>query len=350
MNDDSEFETRLRHMAASISVPSPSDHRLQAILIARRARASVADLRGTSRLRRPAVVFLGLALAASLGGILISGIATRRGELEPVSGFVTLWPELLLAQAPDVTSLPDSETILTLDGSAIRPGLWVYRRRPVGGPPGRPEWVDSVAIREATREDEPVWTVSWTRGPFHREQADQAETLTVRKADLWPLNRSYRFGGRRAVSQVFALDSSVRISDDQGQTRVVSVPGFSPAGGAVVSGWGATRYLFQVLPLHRNWRGNIRVIGISVDGRAIDFRLPLRIIGEAVVAVPAGTFDCWAVAIGSARPSFVYWVSKAEGWVVKEALGPPEEVGPDVVGSERVLTAVERWGESEARQ
>jgi hypothetical protein len=61
-----------------------------------------------------------------------------------------------------------------------------------------------------------------------------------------------------------------------------------------------------------------------------------------MLTLPAGTFDCWAVAIGTARPSFVYWVSKAEGWVVKEALGPPEEVGPDAVGSERVLIAVER--------
>ncbi len=336
MSTDIDFEARLRLMAAAIPVPAPSERRLEAIMAARRAREGFLAVASGPRFNRRSLLPFGLALAGSIAVLLIPTEPTGQPENQPRPSS-TLWPEPLMAQARDGAILPDSETVLALDGAAVRPGLWVYRRRPIGGPPGRPEWIDTLSIRAGAYEGEATWNVSWRRGSFHREQTDLVESLFVRKTDLWPLSRTYSLPGGRAVRQVFAPESSVVISEDQGRTSVVSVSGFSSAGGAVISGWGASHYLLQALPLHPRWRGNIRIIGITNDGQAIDFRLPLQVLREETITVPAGTFDCWAVAMGTQRPAFVFWVSKRERWIVKEGLGPAEEIGPDVVGSERVL-------------
>jgi len=47
--------------------------------------------------------------------------------------------------------------------------------------------------------------------------------------------------------------------------------------------------------------------------------------GSERLDVPAGTFDCWRVGIGTEHQSFIFWVSKDQGWMVAQGIGGSQD-------------------------
>jgi hypothetical protein len=45
----------------------------------------------------------------------------------------------------------------------------------------------------------------------------------------------------------------------------------------------------------------------------VSFPARLRVLAEERVTVPAGTFDCWKVAVEASAGMQTYWVRKADG-------------------------------------
>lgn len=234
-------------------------------------------------------------------------------------------PDLLIAQAAEnPTPASDSFAIRSVDGSLLKPGTWVYRRRPIGGAAGRPEWEDTVTVRAGVFNEDSAWLLIHSRRYLEHGGSLTApsETIWVRKADLWPLARTVRLAAGFVLKDVFTADSSVSVFEADGNTTT-RAPGLSPLLGPGVMGMEGMRALLQVVPLTAEWRGSFRVLGVSRDGSAVDFRLELRVRGSEQISVPAGTFESWRVTFGDQERGFAFWVSKRDHWIVK--LGPQPE-------------------------
>lgn len=292
-----------------------------------------------SMARRSVRTPLWIALAAAAAVALLP--TKSAVEPTPPSNAVAgsfFWPDLLTAQAVE-SSANDSFPILTLDGSLLKPGTWVYRRRPIGGAKGRPEWDDTVTIRTGMLNEEPAWVLIGSRGGLSTggPVTGSTDTVWVRRSDLWPLARRSRLVSGYIRRTTYGTDSTVVEFEGEGQARIVKADGFTGTNGAgVVGATGMT--LLQVVPLGPNWRGSFRVIGINNAGEKIDFRLGLKVSGSETIRVPAGTFDCWTVSFIEAAPRYTYWVSKRERWIVKSGLEPGDFQNP--ASDERVLVSV----------
>lgn len=324
--NDIYLESRIRSAYATDNAAYPAGG-IEAVH-ARRAAGERGPANAANRGRSavPRWVTIGLATAASLTAVLylLNGADhAQRGKPQANTPLPTsfLMPNDLLAQATslDRASLPDSLSIRELDGSRLKGGVWIYRRLPVGGPPGRPAWVDSVEIRRGTLETDSVWLLGWTRA-FQSNSGTlraAAETTFVRLGDLWPLGRSATLTSGYTLRERFTADSSTSLFTASGSSRVIRAPGISSAGGSGVMGLSGMHAMLQTLPFRRDWQGNFRVLGMNNAGEIVDFRLMLRVVAVDTVTVPAGTFDCWRVILGDGTPSLAYWVSRREGWVVR---------------------------------
>ena len=59
----------------------------------------------------------------------------------------------------------------------------------------------------------------------------------------------------------------------------------------------------------------------------------LTVIGEVRVRVPAGTFDCWVVAVHADAARGLYWVTKQDPQIVRSALDVPSLGGAQLVSA-----------------
>ncbi len=97
--------------------------------------------------------------------------------------------------------------------------------------------------------------------------------------------------------------------------------------------------VLRLLPLQSNWEDSSHST-LSVTP-ASDTVAPTRIsvVGDESVQVPAGTFDCWVVAVHADAARGLYWVSKTDPMVVRSVLDVPSMNGAQLVST---LTTVIR--------
>jgi hypothetical protein len=97
--------------------------------------------------------------------------------------------------------------------------------------------------------------------------------------------------------------------------------------------------VLRLLPLQSNWEDS-SMATLSVTP-ASDTVVPTRIsvVGDESVQVPAGTFDCWVVAVHADAARGLYWVSKTDPMVVRSVLDVPSMNGAQLVST---LTSVIR--------
>jgi len=130
-----------------------------------------------------------------------------------------------------------------------------------------------------------------------------ADTLIVTQDDLQLL----RYAGRHGMWAA-AADSATRFLS----WRAADV------------GWLGSIYraLFQLERLDRQWRGSVYLPWRYGDrgGKVSYYPLDMRVDGEEQIAVPAGRFDTWRVAVQGRRTAMTVWVSKESHWVVKIAI------------------------------
>jgi len=95
--------------------------------------------------------------------------------------------------------------------------------------------------------------------------------------------------------------------------------------------------VLRLLPLQSTWEDSSTIVSITLGGNAI---LPTRlaVIGEDRVRVPAGTFDCWVVAVRADPARGLYWVTKRDPIVVRTAIDVP------TLGSAQLINSLTRIG------
>jgi hypothetical protein len=52
----------------------------------------------------------------------------------------------------------------------------------------------------------------------------------------------------------------------------------------------------------------------------VSFPVQLRVTGDERITVPAGTFDCWRLAVDASVGMQTYWVRKSDGVGVRAVL------------------------------
>jgi len=88
----------------------------------------------------------------------------------------------------------------------------------------------------------------------------------------------------------------------------------------------------RLLPLQTGWEDSTTALSITLSATGI---IPTRftVIGEDRVRVPAGTFDCWVVAVHADAARGLYWVTKRDPEIVRSALDVPALGGAQLVSA-----------------
>jgi hypothetical protein len=71
------------------------------------------------------------------------------------------------------------------------------------------------------------------------------------------------------------------------------------------------------VPLHRDWSASVSLVGWAVVPRDVFVPIELRVVGEELVRVPAGQFDCWRLSVRFFGKEMSFWVRKSDGLGVR---------------------------------
>jgi hypothetical protein len=74
---------------------------------------------------------------------------------------------------------------------------------------------------------------------------------------------------------------------------------------------------FTAVPLGHDWRGSASLLGWAVRDDDVLLPIELRVVGEEKVTVPAGTFECWRLALSFSGRRIDYWTRKSDGLGVR---------------------------------
>jgi hypothetical protein len=111
---------------------------------------------------------------------------------------------------------------------------------------------------------------------------------------------------------------------DSGLGRPIArhlAPGFGPYLSDAIA-----PVLLGAATLGPEWQGRFSILGWAVRNGDVSFPARLRVLTEERVTVPAGTFDCWKVAVEASVGMQTYWVRKADGVGVRALLERDDSV------------------------
>jgi hypothetical protein len=176
----------------------------------------------------------------------------------------------------------------------------------------------SLVVTLARIEDRDAWRLIQL---WRSADTTQAETLHVDRRSLRLLGRVVRvapYGRYRGITvrQRMNGDSLVGwMNTDEGLGRPIArrlPPAFSP----YVSDAMAPLALLGA-PLTSTWTGELSLLGWAVRSNDVFAAVTLTVEGEERITVPAGTFDCWRIALGVFDTQKTYWVRKSDGMGIR---------------------------------
>ena len=153
------------------------------------------------------------------------------------------------------------------------------------------------------------------------------DTLFAGLSDLHPIHWSSSLAGARLGAEFRGDTVFGATSAPSGRRSMV----FSIPSGTLVSG-SMLEAALRVLPLQTGWEDSTSTLSISLANSAV---IPTRlsVIGEDRVRVPAGTYDCWVVAVHADPGRGLYWVTKQNPIVVRSAIDVPSMGGAQLVSA-----------------
>jgi len=153
------------------------------------------------------------------------------------------------------------------------------------------------------------------------------DSLFAGLSDLHPIHWSSSLAGARLAAEFRGDTVFGATSAPSGRrSMVVSIPP-----GTLVSG-SMLEAVLRVLPLQTAWEDSTSTLSISLSSNTV---IPTRlsVIGEDRVRVPAGTYDCWVVAVHADPGRGLYWVTKQNPIVVRSAIDVPSMGGAQLVSA-----------------
>ena len=167
-----------------------------------------------------------------------------------------------------------------------------------------------------------AWRVVVTERDATTRAETRAETLLVRRQDLRLLTRAVHV---RPYRRWNGINIQQRVTNDSvnGRMTLDDVKGMRPitrrlpaAYEPYISDVFAPVY-FAALPLNSEWQGSLTLLGWAVIPNDVLYPIELRVTGTERVQVPAGTFECWKIAVRYSGGALDYWVRKSDGIAVR---------------------------------
>lgn len=275
---------------------------------------------------------LGVAAAAIALAVVVSRTRTPRptnaraltAQSSPASPEEFAVSEFFLprsAFASEIGSATSALPPLTLDGTRLREGLVKYARFERVGGVRRQIGTESVELSPARIEGRDAWRVVQ-----RRQIADtmHVETLYADRATLRTLGRTIRvqpymhYLGITVRQRLMGDSLTGWMQTDSGLGRPI-VRHLAPRFGPYISD-AIAPVLLGATTLGTQWQARFSVLGWAVRDGDVSFPARLRVLGEERITVPAGTFDCWRVAIEASVGMQTYWVRKADGVGIRALL------------------------------
>jgi hypothetical protein len=343
------FYRSLAKFAAGLATPMPPDDLRERIIARRKAgqRVILPIAEPAVRSRASAQFFAAAALLAAIGlGSMIyvrahstqasSGPSNQSGGQDSLPGLRDLLGTVFL---PDLASARETGTPLVrldpigpqIDGSRIVPRDLVYERR-YSLPDGHTQRLGGkglLRIAPALEGGQQVWKFDrqWTEygsPPTGRDHVE-TESITLARSDLRMIHRNVRVTPYLRydminVSQQFHGDTvsglmTTKVGDSRGVGRRFAQ--LLPATASPFVSDAFAPLFFTAVPMNRNWRGRLSVVGWAVRNNDVFYPLEFRVVGRENVSVPAGTFDSWHLLITENARRYDLWIRVSDGLAVR---------------------------------
>lgn len=289
---------------------------------------------GHQRLYR---ILLPLAAAAVLLAIVLYRAAPARAPEEntsprvlarqpsPASTEEFAVSEFFMPKSAFATELlpADSSVVpLSLDGLRLRSAVVKYARFERAGRGARRRiGTESVELSEARIEGRSAWRVVQRR---QIADTEHVETLYVDRPTLRILGRTIRvqpythFVGITVRQRLVGDSLTGWMQTDSGLGRPIARH-LSPRSGPYLSD-ALAPVVLGATTLGPAWHARISILGWAVRDGDVSFPARLRVVGRERVTVPAGTFECWKIAVDAIMGMQTYWVRESDGVGVRALL------------------------------
>lgn len=218
-----------------------------------------------------------------------------------------------------------------VDASTLRPGQFVYAATLERDSTTTNLGTRTFTVSQATYSGLPTWLLVEIRTDNGIPATDSlyAGVLALRPIHWVATLGSSRLAAEFRGDTVYGATSSPA----GGRSIVTAVPGQTLVSAAML------QTMLRLLPLQSNWEdSSMSMLSITPAADTV-VSTRISVVGDESVQVPAGTFDCWVVAVHADAARGLYWVSKTDPMVVRSVLDVPFMHGAQLVST---LTSVVR--------
>lgn len=298
-----ELQARLAHLAR-LDPPTRLTVRIEHSLATGVALPALAEAAASHSSRGGRRMVIAAGIAAAVAAILWPRGGSRLPIDEDSSWLV---PRSALAQ----TNSRDFPPLSALLPGRIRAGTWTYRsttRGPGGYLEDRGETVLTVAA--AGHGPDSAWVLTRRGRQPIGTGGVSVDSVVVRRGTLAPVARTrVPWGG----TMLFRGDSMLVELPRLGLRRGWPLPSIEREPYLV-----ELATLLPAIPFAPGFRAGIPILAIfGMDQPTLP--LGMEVEGQDLVSVPAGTFRCYRVRLGSWRDGDVWWVDSESGRLVKTA-------------------------------
>jgi hypothetical protein len=189
-----------------------------------------------------------------------------------------------------------------------------------------------ISVRDDESSAVPAWrVVTRDSSPRTTKPVISIDTIVIAKGDLRMLSRTavvapYSRYDEIRIRQTFRGDSVVGRMNAKGAD---AGPMGRPIARRLPPEWGPfmedalAPFLLGAVDLNADWKASTSIVGWAVVDGDVYFPLELRVVGSERVTVPAGTFDCWRLAIRHRNRDISLWLRKSDGVGVRTRQSPP---------------------------
>lgn len=216
-----------------------------------------------------------------------------------------------------------------IDPTLLKPGSFVYDMSLERDASTTPLGSRTVSVTMTPYAGSPAWLLLETR---IGDRIAATDSLVV-DPSLHPLHWNALLGQARLAAE-FRGDSAYGATTGPPGHRsvVMALPPRTIVSGAMLE------TMLRIAPIQIGWEDTVATLSVSLTGASVS---PTRmyVVSEDKVRVPAGTFDCWVVAVQSEGSKGLYWVTKQDPIVVRSTLDVPALGGAQLVSA---LTRIAR--------
>ena len=255
-------------------------------------------------------------------------MARASRHLTLAASIATLLAGRGVAQVPvgDTSRKPPIDTTqrrLSIDPLLLKAGAFVYDMSLERDASTTPLGSRTMSAATVPYAGSPAWLLLETRVG---DRIAATDSLFV-DPSLHPLHWTALLGQARLAAEFRGDSAYGATSGPPGRRSIVMVvPPRTIVSGAMLES------ILRIAPIQVGWEDTVATLSVSLTGASVS---PTRmyVVGEDRVVVPAGTFDCWVVAVQSEGSKGLYWVTKRDPIVVRSTLDVPALGGAQLVSA-----------------